>query len=526
MAEAIIPPWVRPESPETIRWIDDATQGFPPAFGRGTTQRGIWADPRWGLRRRYRGLRSDEKAAILNALSDTRGQFNVLRVTPHTPLRGSFATSELLTNNSFASGTTGWSTGGGAVHTVSDRVSRVTYGQASTDPRILQSSIAVTQYAPYVARGFFVDGDCGVIGAVRTNDGVLTGTATGTTGMVTRAAVMLASTTTVEFIDRKDSSGNMAGQSFFLPYTSFARCALVDNGANYLLQSDALGNGAIWSGVTGLSTITDNAQTDPIGTTTAETLVENSSNSEHFIAQGITVASDAADFAFACAIKAGNRSFAALTLVELTGSTSSQAFFNLSTGAVGTTGTGVNWSNVRSFIVALGNSWYYCCLIGRKTNAATGLSCRVQIASANGTATYTGNGSGSIHAWRATVAQSSVPMRLTATTASAVSSGTAQTGNRIYTKGWPASTSGLLLTGDWIEMDGELKQLTASVNSDASGRAAIQFRPGLADSPADNDPVIVQEPFGRFIYPQGTRELENLFGIYGDCEMNLEEVYV
>jgi hypothetical protein len=96
----------------------------------------------------------------------------------------------------------------------------------------------------------------------------------------------------------------------------------------------------------------------------------------------------------------------------------------------------------------------------------------------------------------------------------------------MYTKGWPVSTSGLLLSGDWFEINGELKQLTAPVNSDGLGLAYLQFRPGLAASPADSDPVIVYQPFGRFIYPGGTRELENLFGIYGDCEMNLEEVYV
>lgn len=527
MAEAIIPPWVTPESPETIRWIDDATQAFPSAFGRGTTQRGILADPRWGLRRRYRGLRSDQRATILSALSDSRGQFNVLRVTPHAPLRGSITTGELLTNNTFASGTTGWTATGGCTHAVSDRVMRISYTQSSNDPRVTQSSITVTQYAPYVARGFFVDGDSGVMGAVRVGDGIASATATGTTGMVSNAAVMLATTATVEFMDRKDAFGNIAGQYFLMPYTSFSRCALVDNGQNYFLQSDALGNGATWSGVTGLSTITDNATTDPVGTTTAETLVENSSNSQHFVAQGVTVAADAADFAFACALKAGTtRTFATLTMVETTGSTSAQAYFNIGTGVVGNLGTGLNWSNVRSFIVALGNGWYYCCLIGRKTNAAISLSCRIQIASANGTDTYLGIGTGSIHAWRATLAQSSVPMKLTSTTSSAVSAGTAQSGSGLNTKGWPASTSGLLLRGDWIEVSGELKQVTAPVNSDAAGRAYVQFRPSLGNSPSDSSAVIIHEPFGRFIYPQGTRELENLFGVYGDCEMNLEEIYV
>jgi hypothetical protein len=116
-------------------------------------------------------------------------------------------------------------------------------------------------------------------------------------------------------------------------------------------------------------------------------------------------------------------------------------------------------------------------------------------------------------------------MRLAQTTSSALTSGTAQTGGSLYVKGLPASTNGLLEVNDWVEVANQLKQVTARLNSDAAGLGYLQFRPALGDSPADNDPVIINQPFGRFIYSGQQKELENMFGVYGDVEMNLEEVY-
>src|SRR5512147_3197472 len=156
--EVMIPPWVRPESPETIRMIDDATVAFQPAFGRGMTQRGIFADPRWGLRRRYRGLRSDETAAILNALNESRGQLNTIRVTPHTPIRGSFATSELLTNGMFDNGTTGWTAGTEYTISVSDRVLRGQRSAMTAASNVMFRNVTTVQYAPYVARAMILPG--------------------------------------------------------------------------------------------------------------------------------------------------------------------------------------------------------------------------------------------------------------------------------------------------------------------------------------------------------------------------------
>lgn len=527
MAEVMIPPWVRPESPETLRIIDDATVALQPAFGRGMTQRGIWADPRWGLRRRYRGLRSDEKAAILNALNETRGQFNVLRVTPHSPIRGSFPATEQVSNNSFATGTTGWSS---SQHTlsVSDRMLRLLKTGAAAAASVSFTGLTgLTQYAPYAMRAFARTGRGSFFFRAAISDsldGTTVPSAIQTDAMSVHSYV-LNGTTATAIIRDEATSGIAAGDYFSVPYTSFARCALVDNGPQLLLNSDTIG-GTSWSNNS--ATVGLNAAGDPYGGSTDRYLIETAASAAHYSTQSITVSSSAADYCVSCFFRAGIRSWAWIELLEATGSTVVRAWVNLSTGALGTTSTGVNWSNLRAFVRDFGGGWYRLIVVARKSNAATTLQASFGAATADNTLSYLGGGGGTphIYLWRAGIARSSVPTRDAQTTSSALSSGTTQSGSGLHTKGWPISTNGLLLAGDWFEWQGELKQLSAPVNSDAVGLAYMQFRPGLAGSPADNDPIIVQEPFGRFIYPAGAREIENQFGIYADCSMELEEVYV
>jgi hypothetical protein len=315
----------------------------------------------------------------------------------------------------------------------------------------------------------------------------------------------------------------MAGDYVDISYTSLSRCALIDNGTNLLLQSDQFSS-ASWTKTRATISADTGSTLAPDGSSSADAIIEDTSTNTHFVSQGVAVSSAVADYAVGVALKPGSRTWAAVSMVESTSSGEASAYFNLSTGALGTVSNGTNWTNARAYISSMGNGWYFCVLVARKTSAGTTVTPRIYLASGNNTINYTGTSS-ELYAWRATLAQSSVPTRLVQTTSS-FTGGTDQTGAGMYTKGWPVSTSGLLLSGDWFEINGELKQLTAPVNSDGLGLAYLQFRPGLAASPADGDPVIVYQPFGRFIYPGGTRELENLFGIYGDCEMNLEEVYV
>jgi hypothetical protein len=520
MAEVMIPPWVRPESPETIRMIDDATLAFAPAFGRGTTQRGIWADPRWGLRRRYRGLRSDEKASILNALNETRGQLNVLRVTPHTPLRGSFPAVELFTNNTFASGTTGWLNDAQYTVTVSDRIARLMRNAVSASQNALYQNVTLTQYLPYVARAMTTYGQ-GTFSGIGPE--VLTATSNaGTYGYRAVVHVPLSTGSIGAGIIDGSGSGLLAGDYFHVPWLSLARCAVIDGGVNVLLQSDTYTNAA-WTKTR--CSAADDVTSGPDGLVTIDAFVEDTSNNTHLAVQGVAgLSAAAADWTYSVYLKAGTRTWAAIQMVENTAGGAVTQYINLSTGALGSGAAGSNWSNLRAFVEDAGNGWYIVSLVARKTNAATSITAAVYIATGNNVSSYTGDGSSFIRAGRSNLSPSSFPGRLSVTTS--VGAVSTSHGSGLYVKGLPSSTNGLLEIGDWCEISNELKQVTARLNSGSTGRGYIQYRPTLAATPADNDPVIIQEPFGRFIYPQGTRELENLFGIYGDCTMDLEELYV
>lgn len=525
MAEVMIPPWVLPESPETIRWLDDASAVFQPAFGRGMTQRSSWGDPRWGLTRRYRGLRSDQLATIRSCLNESRGQLNRILVTPHALLRGSFPATELLTNPTFGSGTTGWSTTNSAF-SVTDRLGQLTVSAVGAAVQLFQS-VSLTQYAPHVLRVFLGNSssslDAANIGPLISDGVVSTTNYSRARGLVSAVMVPVSTASTAQsIVVINTTTGYTAGSYLLVPFGSLARCALVDNGPNLLLNSDDL-TGTGWS--TSALSVSANSIAAPDGTTTADSLIESSATASHFIQQTSAVAAAVEDISFGVALKLGNRQFVRIRLIESLGSTAASVYFDLTNGLVGTIANGANWLNTRAFITSMGNGWYTCHVVSRKnTGGATSVTAVIGLATADGTDSYTGTGSNLNYAWRATLAQSSVPTRLVASTSSAVPA-TAQTGGGIFVKGLPASTSGLLEVGDWFETGLQLKQTTSRLTSDAAGLGFLRFRPALGDSPADNDPVIINQPFGRFMYGGQTKELQNLFGLYGDIEMQLEEVY-
>lgn len=137
-----------------------------------------------------------------------------------------------------------------------------------------------------------------------------------------------------------------------------------------------------------------------------------------------------------------------------------------------------------------------------------------------GSVSYLGT-TGAIDAWRVAVYRSSVPSRGAQTT-SAATSGTSQTGSSIYVKGLTASTSGLLLAGDFFEVNGELMQCVASLDSDNAGLGLLQMHRAPQTPIADNDPIIVLNPFGRFRLASDPRIVER-FGVYTDVDLQLIE---
>lgn len=77
--------------------------------------------------------------------------------------------------------------------------------------------------------------------------------------------------------------------------------------------------------------------------------------------------------------------------------------------------------------------------------------------------------------------------------------GASQTGNTLITDGWPISTTGILLKGDYFSVNNELKQIIENADSDGAGNSTLTFEPALRNSPANNAPIITTLPIVEMI---------------------------
>jgi hypothetical protein len=537
MADVLLPPWLRIARLRTD-YLDNTgmTRGLYTAapettgFGGDRLKLSLEFSPTATLATDW----AVERATIRSFLASLRGRQNRAYVwDPSYRIRGSFPATELLSNNTFASGTTGWSSGSSINITISvqDRILRSLRVSSLSSTTVRATALTTVAYAPYIARAFVVNGR-----GTMAPHGARLGTSAGASDVVGTAilsdsglstAVGVAQGTTTLFSVLDSVTGRRASDFIDIPYTSVSRCALVDNGTNLLLQSDELD--ATWTATRASVDDQDPGVTDPIGTNTADEIIEDATASNtHLVSQNVTVSSSALDYSFACVLRAGARTWGRLALVESVSSHELVAYFDLGNGAVGSTVTvtGANWANARAYIQSLGNSWYYCVVVGRKASAATTLTARIGIATGDGTQTYTGDGTSSIYAWRATLAQSGVPTRLIQTTTTA-STGTDQTGSALLVKGLPASTSGLLLPDDRFEVitsrGSELKIVTASLDSDAAGLGYLQFEPPLRGIPADNAPIIVVTPMTKAIFAGDMVGWDDSPGILTTASAEFEE---
>ena len=474
----------------------------------------------WAVRMPYQNLAESRRARLQSFVSSARGHAQRFYVPVYGwTRRGSFPATELLTNGDFASSTTGWTAATSSI-SAADGVLRVTATLSGFQPSVFQS-VALTQYAPHALRSVLIDGrgTTGLNIGREINGGFVTNDPGTSRGLGTVVLVPLDGAAHDQYPGFMSSTtGYTAGAYYSIGYASLARCALVDNAPNLLLQSDDLTTS--WTNVR--STDAANSTAAPDGTTTADSLIEDATASNtHYIEQNVTVASAVADYVFSVAIKESSLAWANIAIGEGTGSSECSAYVNLNTGAVGTIATGANWSNVRVFSSSLGGGWFQFCIVGRKTNAATTLTARIYTAAADGVASYNGDGTSHIFVWRATLAQSSVPTRLVQTTSTA-SSGTSQTGSALYLKGLPASTSGLLLKGDPVEIiTGSTSQLVRTrepLNSDAAGLGHFEFEPPLRISPSDNAAVIIQNPMCRMMMENNVNGWTDRLGGFSDLE--------
>jgi hypothetical protein len=76
--------------------------------------------------------------------------------------------------------------------------------------------------------------------------------------------------------------------------------------------------------------------------------------------------------------------------------------------------------------------------------------------------------------------------------------GAANYGGLLATRGWPPSVAGILLVGDYIGFNNEVKMVLADVNSDAAGKASISIGPNIRNVPADGAAITIIKPKGIF----------------------------
>ena len=167
------------------------------------------------------------------------------------------------------------------------------------------------------------------------------------------------------------------------PVTRAPRGLLIEEQrVNLLLRSEEFDN-ASWS--KSASTVTANTTTSPDGTADAEKLVEDSSTGTHSVIQSagtVGVVETLSVFA-----KQAERQWLALQI-----GASSFGYFNLAAGTVGTT------SGATATITNFGNGWYRCTITATRATTTNNF---IYVASADATASYTGNGTSGIFIWGA-----------------------------------------------------------------------------------------------------------------------------
>jgi hypothetical protein len=170
------------------------------------------------------------------------------------------------------------------------------------------------------------------------------------------------------------------------PTTGESLGLLIEESRSNLVTYSSQFDNAAWTKTA--STITADTIVSPDGTLNGEKLVDTATSAIHKIEQTQTV-TNGASYTISVFAKAAERSW--LIIYEDSGA-SNYAFFNLTTGALGTVNAGT------STITPVGNGWYRCTLTHTQT-IGTSERVRIAVSNANTTFTYTGDGYSGIYIW-------------------------------------------------------------------------------------------------------------------------------
>jgi len=173
---------------------------------------------------------------------------------------------------------------------------------------------------------------------------------------------------------------------------------------NLLLRSEEFDN-ASWTKSN--ASVSANSAAAPNGTTTADSLIENSSVSvQHFAQQLVTVAANTLH-TVSVFVKANTRSIVRFGLLNNILTSGAFAHFNAATGVISTQTTAGTATSVSYSIEPYANGWYRCrvsCVIDALSATA---SMFIGLVDDSNNATYTGNGTSGLFLWGAQLEQSS-----------------------------------------------------------------------------------------------------------------------
>ena len=88
--------------------------------------------------------------------------------------------------------------------------------------------------------------------------------------------------------------------------------------------------------------------------------------------------------------------------------------------------------------------------------------------------------------------------------------GASQTGQSLVTDGWTPDITGILLTGDLIQIGQRLYKVLIDADSDSSGNATLDIWPRLRESPPDNESIVTVNCKGLFRLAQNTNPISSV----------------
>ena len=194
---------------------------------------------------------------------------------------------------------------------------------------------------------------------------------------------------------------------------------------NLLLRSEQFDN-AYWGKVS--SSITQNSIVAPDGLSTADTLIEDTSNGSHALLRNVTKSTSVITYTFSVFAKLKDTRNIQLILSASDASGLATVTVNLSTGVISSGPiNGSTFSNTSAKVQSYSNGWYRIALT-TTSNTVTLINALIYVI--NGTSnTYTGDGTSGIYIWGVQLEESPVATDYTPTTTAAISRVLASTTN-------------------------------------------------------------------------------------------------